>query len=198
MKLFLTALFLPILAGAAILPDTIGPFHRTATSKPELADRPLWDEYGLKDAETAAYENGPSKFTATAWRLQDSTACLAAFDWQRPPHSTPSKIANLAAETADALLVVHGNILLSFQGYKPSGAELAALGQSLLNVDTTTLPALAGYLPAQNLVPNSERYILGPVGLQKFDPGISPSVAAFHFGTEVQLGAFHSPKGDFA
>ncbi|SPF36537.1 conserved exported hypothetical protein [Candidatus Sulfopaludibacter sp. SbA4] len=196
MKLFLPALLLPGLCLAAILPDTIGPFHRASTSPPALADRPLWDEYGLKDSEAAAYQNGPAKFTATAYRLQDTTACLAAFDWQRPPQSTPSKLANLAAETADSLLLVNGNYLLSFQGYKPTAAELATLTQAILNVDTTSLPALAGYLPAQNLVPNSERYILGPAGLQKFDPGISPSVAAFHFGTEAQLGVFHSPKGD--
>ena len=196
MKLFLPALLLPGLCLAAILPDTIGPFHRASTSQPALADRPLWDEYGLKDSETAAYQNGPAKFTATAYRLQDTTACLAAFDWQRPPKSTPSKLASLAAETADTLLIVHGNYLLSFQGYKPTAAELAPLTQAILNVDTTSLPALAGYLPAQNLVPNSERYILGPAGLQKFDPGISPSVAAFHFGTEAQFGVFHSPKGD--
>ena len=196
MKLFLTALFLPFLAGAAILPDTIGPFHRTSTSPPALTDRPLWDEYGIKDSELATYQNGPSRFTATAYRLQDTTACLAAFDWQRPPKSTPSKVANLAAETDDSLLLVHGNYLLSFQGYKPTTAELASLTQAILNVDTTALPPLAAYLPSQNLVPNSQRYILGPAGLQKFDPGVSPSVAAFHFGTEAQLGVFHSPKGD--
>ena len=196
MKLFLTALFLPLLATAVILPDTIGEFHRASTSQATLADRPVWDEYGLKDSETAAYQNGPTKFTATAYRLQDSTASLAAFDWQRPPQATPSKLANLAAETDDSLLLVHGNYLLSFQGYKPDAGELSALTGALLNVDTTSLPALAGYLPSQNLVPNSERYILGPAALQKFDPGISPSVAAFHFGTEAQLGVFHSPKGD--
>jgi hypothetical protein len=196
MKLFLPVFLLPGLCLAAILPETIGPFHRTSTSQPALADRPLWDEYGLKDSEAAAYENGTSKFTATAYRLQDTTACLAAFDWQRPPKSTPSKLASLAAETADSVLVVHGNYLLSFQGYKPAAAELAPLTQGLLNVDSTSLPVLAGYLPAQNLVPNSERYIVGPAGLQKFDPGISPSVAAFHFGTEAQLGVFHGPKGD--
>ena len=54
MKLFLTALVLPILAGAAILPDTIGPYHRTATGQPTLTDSALWDEYGLKN-----FESGP-------------------------------------------------------------------------------------------------------------------------------------------
>ena len=77
-------------------------------------------------------------------------------------------------------------------------AELSGVVSELRNVDTTTLPTLPGFLPSENLVPNSERYIVGPVGLAKFDPGIPPSVAAFHMGAEAQLGVFHSPKGDMA
>jgi hypothetical protein len=38
--------------------------------------------------------------------------------------------------------------------------------------------------------------VIGPVGLERFYRGIPPSVAAFHFGAEAQIGVFHSPKGD--
>ena len=37
---------------------------------------------------------------------------------------------------------------------------------------------------------------MGPVGLEKFDPGIPPSTAAFHVGAEGQLGTFLTPKGE--
>ncbi len=198
MKLSLAVLLLPGLCLAAIWPETLGPYHRTATTAPALADRPVWEEYGLQEAETATYENGPSSFTATAYRLTDTTGALAAFDWQRPAQSTVSNAARLAAETANGLTLVHGNYLLSFTGYKPARPELDAVAEALRNVDTTSLPALAGYLPAQALVPNSERYITGPVSLEKFDPGIPPSVAAFHLGAEAQMGVFHSSKGDMA
>jgi hypothetical protein len=102
----------------------------------------------------------------------------------------------MAAETADSALLVHGNYVLRFTGRKPEPAELAVLYDGLRNVDTTLLPPLPQYLPAQDRVPNSERYITGPAGLQKFDPSIPPSVAGFHFGAEAQMGVFHSPKGD--
>jgi hypothetical protein len=107
-------------------------------------------------------------------------------------------VAALAADTPTTLLMVHGNYRFSFDGYKPPVPELDAVVAELRNVDTTALPTLPGFLPTQNLVPNSERYILGPVGLARFDPGIPPSVAAFHMGAEAQLGVFHSPKGDMA
>jgi hypothetical protein len=81
-------------------------------------------------------------------------------------------------------------------GYKPSATELAPVLDNLRDVDASPLPTLASYLPSENLVANSERYIIGPEGLQKFDAGVPPSVAAFHLGAEAQLGVFHSPKGD--
>jgi hypothetical protein len=196
MKFLLSAVLLPSLAVAAILPDAIGSYQRGPTSKPALSDKPIWDEFGLKGYEAAIYQSGQDKFTLTAWQLQDTTGSLAAFEWQRPPAATPSTAAKLAVETPDSLLLVHGNYLLSFAGYKPSKEELDALTGSLRNLDLTVLPVLPGYLPADGLVPNSERYILGPASLQKFAPGIPPSVAAFHLGAEAQLGVFHNTKGD--
>jgi len=195
MKFFLL-LILPVLSNAAVFPETLGAYHRTSATTPTLADRPLWTEYGLKDSEAATYENGTDKFTATVYHVEDTTAALAAFDWQRPAASTPSDAANLAAETPKDLLVVRGNYLFSFQGYKPSTAELTQLFDTLHDVDSTQLPTLPGFFPAQGLVANSERYVIGPDGLAKFDPAIPPSVAAFHLGAEAQVGVFNSPKGN--
>jgi hypothetical protein len=189
-------ILLPALGGAAILPETVGAYHRTAVSAPALADNGVWEEYGLKDSESATYEHGKERFTAAAYRLQDTTAALAAFDWQRPPDARPSNLASLAAETAEGVVLAHGNYLFSFQGYKPSAAELAAVLDPLRNVDSTPLPTLPGFLPSRGLISNSERYILGPASLQKFDAGIPPSVAAFHLGAEAQIGAFRTGKGN--
>jgi hypothetical protein len=195
---FLLALLIPFLSRSAIWPDAIGPYQRAATMQAVLSDRPIWDEYGLKESEAARYENGAASFTATAYVLQDTTGALAAFDWQRPAQSTFSKAGRLAVETADGLLLAHGNYLLHFTGYKPTPGELSTLTSSLRNVDGTSLPALPGFFPSQTMVPNSERYIMGPASLQKFAPGIPPSVAAFHFGAEGQLGVFHSSRGDLS
>src|ERR1700735_5036162 len=99
MKLF-ASLLVPFLAGAAILPDSIGAYHRTAVSQPALNGRDLWDEYGLHEYESAHYENGAAEFTAAAYQLQDSTGAMAAFNWQRPAKATVSHAGTYAAETA--------------------------------------------------------------------------------------------------
>jgi hypothetical protein len=196
MKFVLAALLVPGVCLGAIWPENLGAWHRAASLQAALADRPIWDEYGLKESEAACYKNGDAQFTATAYRLQDTTGAMAAFDWQRPAQSTASKLAPMAAETADSLLVVRGNYLFSFTGHKPEAADLGPLFDELRNLDTTSLPSLPGFLPAKDRVLNSERYITGPVALQRFAPGIPPSVAAFHFSAEGQLAVFHGPKGD--
>ncbi|HEY1337783.1 MAG TPA: DUF6599 family protein, partial [Bryobacteraceae bacterium] len=196
MHRFLFLLAVPLLASAAILPDTIGAYHRTSSGQPAISDQAVWDEYGLKASETGAYENGASQFTATVWQLQDTTGSMAAFDWQRPKNATQSKVASMATETPDGLLLVHGNYLFSFQGYKPTTPELDTLAASLKNVDEATLPSLPGFLPSTGLQPNSERYITGPASLEKFAQGIPPSTAAFSLGAEAVLGIFRSPKGE--
>ena len=197
MMKFLVALLLPAASFAGIWPDNFGAFHRTSDTPLEISsDRPLWDECGLQQAEQAEYQWQARKFTGTAYRLQDSTAALAAFDWQRPVDAKRSALAKLAVESGDSVLLAFGNYLLKFDGYKPSVPEIDALIETVPGLDQSPLPVLSGYLPDKGLVPNSERYVLGPVGLAKFAPGISPSTAAFHFGTEGQLGTFHLPSGD--
>src|SRR3954452_16421614 len=127
MRLLLAALFVPVVCSATIWPDTIGTWTRAATTQVNIQDRPVWDEYGLKESEGARNENGKESFTVTGYRLQDTTGALAAFDWQRPAQSTQSKLVPLAAETRDGLVAVHGNYLLSFSGRKPDLAELQSL-----------------------------------------------------------------------
>ena len=193
---FVLFLFFPALSVAGVWPDSFGAFHRTNSQPVQVSDRPLWDEYGLQHAEQAEYESGSRKFTATAYQLQDSTGALGIFDWQRPSGSRASALAKLAVEAGDSVMLAHGNYVLLFQGYKPTVAEIGNLYQTLPKLDQSPLPTLSGYLPENKLVPNSQRYITGPVALERFNPGIPPSTAAFHVGAEGQLGAFLTPRGE--
>lgn len=180
-----------------MFPDQLGVFHRTSDQTVAFqSNGNIWDEYGFKKGEEAQYQNGNQKFTATAWRFEDPTGALGAFDFMRPPDAKPSNLAKLSAETAEATFLVHGNYVIRFVGYRPDTPLLDALVGGLKQVDASPLPALMGYLPSENLIPNSERYIEGPAALAKFDPGIPPSAAAFHLSAEAQLGDFTAPGGD--
>ncbi len=191
---------LPLLVAAAALggiwPDQMGEFKRVSAAPMAVSDRALWDEYGFDQAERATYQAGAKKFVATAWRLKDSTGAFAAFQWQRPADAHPTKLSDLAVETQTTAVITYGNYLLRFDGWTPQVTDLGALVDRLPKLEKSPLPTLSGYLPAEGLLPNSERYILGPASLDRFRPGIPPSVAAFHMGAEGQLGRFRAGSSE--
>jgi len=195
LSLLSLSLFLSSAQGG-IWPAQFGPAKLVSAKTVNISNQSLWSEYGLQEAEQAQYDSDSQQFTATAYRLQDSTAALGAFDWQRPAEAKLSDLGQLAAQTGSRTLLAHANYLLVFEGYKPNVSELNSLFQSLPKLDQAPLPTLPGYLPAAGLVPNSQRYVVGPVGLAAFDSGVPAAVAAFHLGSEGQIATYHAPAGE--
>jgi hypothetical protein len=200
LKLFLTGLLLSFGLSAAILPQTVGAFQKGPSRPLAVETRPVWDEYGLQETEQASYEKEGVTLNVRAYRLQDATAALAAFQWQRPKDARPAnaeilELSPLAVETPDSITLALGNYLLIFSGYKPNAEEIANVIRSMPRQEGGPLPTLPGYLPSNGLEPNSERYIIGPASLAAFVPEISPSVAGFHLGTEVQSATYKTAGG---
>lgn len=181
---------------AAIWPEQLGPGKRTKAHPPALTGQTLWSEYGLQESETGEYSIGTEQFAATAYRLQDSTAALAAFYWLRPRNAVVSPVEKLSGETANELIVAHANYVLVFQGFKPGAPDLQRLYSHLPRVDDSPMPAFIAFQPSEGLIPNSERFVTGPAGLESFFPRIQPGLAAFHLGSEAQIGAYRSEKGE--
>jgi Family of unknown function (DUF6599) len=183
-------------AHAAIFPEHLGTYQRSAPKTIGIPDQELYDEYGLEATESADYTSpGKKPIAATAWRLHDSTGALALFDSRRPPGATPSNFAQLAVHTSDGTIFVFGNYVFQFTGGMFDQPTLNELYSQLARVENAPLPALSTFLPQGGLVANSERYILGPVSLQRVEPGIPPSVAGFRMGAEAQFGEYQTPKG---
>ena len=182
--------------GAAILPEQIGEFVKGQTTRLDPQDPTLFKEFGFITAEQAAYTAAGKHFTVSAWRLHDSTGALALFEAQRPSSAIPAKLSALSAKTPDGAIFAYGNYVFQLTGEVPEQKDLESIFIQLPQLDQAPLPALMGYLPRDGLVPNSERYILGPASLARFEPRIAPSLAAFHLGSEAQLGRYQTPKGD--
>jgi hypothetical protein len=165
-----------VLAHGAIFPDQIGLDRKVAAQPVSVSDAPLLQEYGFQEAEQANF----GRFEATAWRFMDSTGAMAFL--QSLHSSSPGTLA-------------HGNYVFRFTGGQPAQDDLEAFYLDLPKFETSPLPVLPGYLPSQDLIPNSQRYIVGPVSLERFFSQISPSLAAFHLGTEAQTAEYSTPKG---
>ena len=187
------ALLLPALAPAAIWPEQWWEYKRTSLTKVTPEDAMVWSEYGLKEAERATYDDGKVKFTATGWRLNDSTAAMAVFQWQRPTGWKPSKLTDLALENGQNAYFTFGNYVILLEGHIPDEEKRQILFVQLPRLERAPLPVLSTYLPNDGLTPNSERFVLGPVSLEKFEPRVPPSIAAFHLGAEAQMGRYNAP-----
>ncbi|MDX1982999.1 MAG: DUF6599 family protein [Bryobacteraceae bacterium] len=187
---------------AALLPEELSlTTKRVALQKLPVSDKAVWEEYGWTDSETARFEGTGRPFTASAWRLKDPTGAQAAFRWLCPAGAGPGNKDQLtytkfAVSVGDGGLMVFGNYLLRFEGRNPAPDELKILLFQLPNVDQSALPPLLGYLPKDEPVRGTDRYVLGPASLEKFFPGVSPSTAGFHFGAEALIGRYKERSGE--
>ncbi len=170
-SLILAGLFIASVNGA-IWPEHLGKYERKS-DKP-VAGQPsaLPDEYGRDEAEEADY--GP--FVLFAQRFKDSTgAYAAALEMRESPRQV-------------------GNYLITCTGNCPK--NLASLVETLPKISHAALPTLRNYLPSKDLVAHSERYILGPAGLQAAAPQIPASAVDFEFAPEGEAARYRTAHGE--
>jgi hypothetical protein len=194
-KLFLAlalVAFVPVLSFAAILPETIGKWQRGEPAPAPVPDQPVWAEYGLQDSELSPYTDGTQKYSIAAYRFQDATGAMAAWDAIRPADSKPIGLMGLSAQTETDAYVAAGNYLFIFKGYKITPEELSHVVATVPRYGYALLPTLPKYFPA-GAQPNSQRYITGPASLAMYAPAISPGTAAFSFSAEGQVAKFGAP-----
>jgi hypothetical protein len=173
-SLILAAVFVSS-ACAAIWPDRLGEYQRKSASQADLGpdDTARWDEYGLETTERADY----GSFDVAAWRFKDTTGAYAgSLD---PPVGGRIRV---------------GNYLVACQGKCPKNLPQLA-DESLPHVSRTSVPTLNTYLPSKALLPHSDRYILGPVGLRANAPDIPASAVNFDFGTEGEIARYRTSAG---
>jgi hypothetical protein len=204
MPWLLAAVFSLLIAGspafAAIWPEVWREHKRVKVEPVVVADRPLWLEFEGEEAEKAVYDGPAGKFTATAWRLKDSTAALAWYQAIRPANAVPVRGALLASTTPGSQLVAHQNHVLLFEGWRPLDREMAALYQALSGAMRSGggLPMLPSFIPDEGKVRNSERYLLGITSLERFEPRIPPVLAGFEDGAEAQYVKYRTSAGEVA
>jgi len=180
---------------AAIFPDAVTSYQKRPAKTILTPDTSLLNEFGVDATEQAEYAAGKKHFTATAWRFHDSTGAMAMFESLRPPGAKAATVTPLSVSTSDGVIFAYGNYVFQITGNLPPPAGFAELYARLPKLDQSPLPALLAQLPPEGLIPNSERYILGPVSLDRFDPKVAPSVAAFHLGSEGVVGKYKTDKG---
>lgn len=189
------SLVLTVVAGwaanvPATLPPEIAGAKQVAPATPlSYPDKSLAEEWGLEGAESASYAGPERKFQVSVWRLKDPTAAFAFFEASRDPQAKPNAEfkKTVVDEPNGVRFLVRGNYCLRFQGWAPKPTDLDLLFHVLPKLDQASLPSLLAYFPAEGRVANSERLILGPASLDRFESRITPGMAAFSMGAEGGL-----------
>jgi hypothetical protein len=194
--LFFAALSSAAAFGQSLLPPMFGDWSiaQSAAAQPATLDQaagdnaPILREYGFEAIEQQEYAHGSDTISATLYRMTDPTAAYGAFTYLRTPEMRESHVAKYAATTPEHTLVVIGNLLLDIRG-----ARLADRGDALKSLvasvspkaDRRPYPLIADHLPADAIVPGSEKYFLGPIAAAKITGLPATDWAGFNFGAEA-------------
>ncbi|HXE12341.1 MAG TPA: DUF6599 family protein [Bryobacteraceae bacterium] len=187
---FLLVSLAPALHAAEFMPRTIGPFHRVGAVKEAPKPSDSFDEFGLLLAQSAEFRGRGSKGQLTIYKLKDASGALAAWTWTRPSNSKHCALSERCAEAGNRRLVLDANYLLDFQGFVPSQADVQALVAGLPDRHPSALPPVINFVPLQDLVPNSSRYILGPKSLRAVAPELASANPGFDQSGEAYYTAY--------
>lgn len=189
-------------AQGAVWPPALDDYRRVSAAAwtPPEAEKAVWAEYGLEEAEKAVFESKGRRLEAVAYRLKDSTAAIAAFQWRQPEGGQAIRKLDFGVWLGRRSAGAFGNYLLQFEGgYRPSGDEFRFWAERLPGYRRGPTPTLPGFLPVENRLAGSERYILGPASLAAFLPGVELGTEAFEqFQCEGQAVRYRTPEGTSA
>jgi len=153
-------------------------------------------EYGFNEFAGATYTRDDGrKLTVKAIQFQDASGAYGAFTFYKTPDMLNEKIGDQGASLNERILFYRGDILVDavFQRLSAmSAAELRELASDLPRPPGTSgnLPGLPAYLPKEDYVRNTAKYIVGPVALDKDRAPIPAQFVDFTKGAEVMLGNY--------
>ena len=171
-------------AAQGILPSTFAGWTAAApaTSVPPNGldpllgpDTPAFREYIVKSVEQRSYTQGVQAASITLYRLRDPSSAYGAYTFLRNDTLSAADLGSYASASHDRALIVVGEMLLDVTApakqVRPSDADLKQLVEMLdKKADRTPYPFIGEHLPEKGRVRDSERYVIGPLGLAHFVP----------------------------
>jgi len=168
----------------------------------DAANAAVLKEYGFERFEKAEYtrEDG-RKLAVKAAVFADASGAYGAFTFYRIPEMIEEKIGGQGSSLGNRVLFFQGNVLVDAVFDRVTAMSAAEL-RDLAGVvpqprgSAGKLPTLRNYLPRRGLEKNSEKYVMGPLALDRMNAPLASSVVDFKSDTEVVLGKYSSQLGE--
>jgi hypothetical protein len=147
-------------------------------------------EYGYVSGEAQSYSRESDRIDVSVYRFKDPSGAYGAYSFLRQPDMAKADLTEHSSMSADRALALIGNLVLDVQGTgvaktEPQLKSLVAAAAS--QAEDGMLPSLWGHLPEKDIVPRSDRYILGPQALNQLFPGNLGDSLGFQNGAEAEL-----------
>jgi hypothetical protein len=164
------------------------------------ADSAVLNEYGFANSESATYTRNGRNIEVKAARFKDSSGAFGAFTFYVQPQMQKEDIGARGVSNNSRVLFYRGNILVEVhlqQVTAMSASDLRALADALPRPkgESSVPPVLPGYLPKESLVVNTDRYIEGPVALERVGVPIPADLVDFSKGPDVEFAKFQTRGG---
>jgi hypothetical protein len=150
-------------------------------------------EYDFVSGEHAAYTRGPETLDVTLYKMTDPSGAYGEYSFLRTPDMPRGDLAEHSSMSPGRALALAGNTVLDIRGNNlpKLDADLKALVNAVdKSAQQGPLPWIGSRLPADDLIPRTDHYILGPVALNRFFPLGDDDWLGFSHGAEAETAQY--------
>ena len=193
----------------AILPQEFAGWQMSGSVKtstdPAVADSTnagVLQEYRFTDLASATYTRDDGRtLKIRAARFADASGAFGAYTFYLQPNMTKEQIGDQGASLGNRALFYRGYVLIDAQFSQESamsGAELRELAGTLPRPsgNSGNLPSFIEFLPHRDYIPNTQKYVMGPVALAALAPPVPADQVDFATSAEVSLAHYQTSSGE--
>lgn len=188
---------LPAFAQEILPPSVSGWSSQGSSAKQapmENAQSTAFREYGYVSCEVQSYVHGSDRLDVTLYKFKDPSGAYGAYSFLRQPDMAKADLKEHSSISSDRALALTGNLILEVHATHVADYDrqlkllLSAVAR---HAQDGLLPSLWEHLPQDNIVPRSDRYILGPHTLNQLFPGNLGDSLGFQNGAEAEIARYH-------
>ncbi len=160
-------------------------------------------EYRFSDFASATYTQDDGRtLKVRAARFADASGAFGAYLFYLQPNMNKEQIGDQGVSMGDRVLFYRGYVLVDarFSSQTPTTAgELRELAGALPRPSGSSgnLPSFIQFLPPRDYIPNTQKYVMGPVALGALDSPVTKDQVDFDKDdAELTLAHYQLPSGE--
>jgi hypothetical protein len=148
-------------------------------------------EYGVLHGEHRVYEKNGASLPVTLWTMKDATGAYGLYSFYRDPGTATLQDGYRVAIWPNRVIVQRGSYLADAQGTSLSLGDakllMSGIPAATRGKDEGSVPLLPAYLPEENMVAQSAKFVIGPTAFAKLINALPPSAMGFEQGAEAVI-----------